>query len=88
MFLFFVVAVETRCVTTPCRVFLQDLAANVKVWLYAPNPPSFDPNVIVMFSLATLCVVTGAYLSATAHHHKKYVMGVGGAGGSTLLTKF
>ena len=64
----------------PGHVFLQDLAANVKVWLYAPNPPSFDPNVIVMFSLATLCAVTGAYLSATAHHHKKYVGGGGGGG--------
>ena len=57
--------------------FVQDLAANVTVWLYAPNPPSFDPNIIVMFGMATVCVVIGAYMSATAHRHKKYVRGLG-----------
>ncbi|XP_076438924.1 signal peptide peptidase-like 2B [Babylonia areolata] len=50
---------------------LVGVGTEVRVWLYAPNPPRFDPNIIIMFALATLCVVTGAYLSASAHYNKK-----------------
>ena len=57
--------------------FVQDLAANVTVWLYAPNLPIFYPNIVFMFSMATVFVVIGAYMSATAHRHKKYVRGLG-----------
>ncbi|KAL8572358.1 hypothetical protein ACOMHN_023127 [Nucella lapillus] len=50
---------------------LLKLGRGVRVWLYSPPPPHTDPNIILMFGLATLCVMTGACLSAIHHHRRK-----------------
>ncbi|KAK7096664.1 signal peptide peptidase-like 2B isoform X2 [Littorina saxatilis] len=57
---------------------LMDLVPDVKVWLYSPQRPEFDPTIIAIFALASLCVVTGALWSATSHQKTKQKRGVRG----------
>ncbi|XP_025082191.1 signal peptide peptidase-like 2A isoform X2 [Pomacea canaliculata] len=47
---------------------MMAIGDNLTVWLYAPKPPVFDPNAVIMFLLAATCVMLGSYWSASVHH--------------------
>nr|KAG5693981.1 hypothetical protein BaRGS_002279 [Batillaria attramentaria] len=55
--------------------------SEVRVRMYSPVESKFDPAVLVMFSLATVCVVTGGLWSGTAQATSKKPRGRKSGGG-------